>query len=61
MKLFNLIYNIYHLIVVKTKPNLIFKYLVHVIIINYFKKKRSKILTEWNKILFALKIQIYNE
>ena len=51
MRLFNLIYNIYHLITVKTKPNLIFKYLVHVIILNYFKKKRSKILTEWNKIL----------
>ena len=55
MKFFNLIYNIYHLITVKTKPNLIFKYLVHVIILNYFKKKRSKILTGWNKILLNSK------
>jgi Methyltransferase domain len=57
MKLFNFIYNIYHLIVVKTKPYLIFKYLVHVIIFNYFKKKRSKILIKWKKILLNSKYQ----
>ena len=57
MRLFNLIYNIYHLITVKTKPNLIFKYLVHVIILNYFKKKRSKNLPEWNKTLLNRKYQ----
>jgi hypothetical protein len=57
MKLFNLIYNTYHLITVKTKPNLIFKYLVHVIILNYFKKKGSKILPEWNKTLLNRKYQ----
>jgi hypothetical protein len=55
MKLFNLIYNIYHLIVVKTKHYLIFKYLVHVIFLNYFKKKKSKILPKWNKIFLNSK------
>ena len=57
MKLFNLIYNIYHLIVVKTKHYLIFEYLIHVIILNYFKKKKSKILPQWNKILLNSKYQ----
>jgi hypothetical protein len=51
MKLFNLIYNIYHLTTVKTKSYLIFKYLLHVLIFNYYKKKKSKILPEWNKTL----------
>ena len=57
MKLFNLIYNIYHLIAVKTKHYLVFQYLVHVIILNYFKKKKSKILPAWNKILLNSKYQ----
>jgi hypothetical protein len=55
MKLFNLIYNIYHLITVKTKYFLIFKYLIQVIIFNYIKKKKSRILPKWNKILLNSK------
>jgi hypothetical protein len=36
---------------------LVFQYLVHVIILNYFKKKKSKILPAWNKILLNSKYQ----
>jgi hypothetical protein len=51
MKLFNLTYNIFHLIYVETKILIVFRYVINILIFNYFIKKRSKIIIKWKKTL----------
>ena len=57
MKIINLFLNLYHLLKYKTKLRLILLYLVHIFFLNFFKKKKSKILKKWRNLL---KNQKYN-